>query len=62
VERLKLRRAVEWLRAIQQDLSGRPDGPYHPEYDDLAAAARAVAFQIAELRGRRGDRPSPGPA
>jgi hypothetical protein len=58
VERLKLRRAIDGLRAIQQDLSDRPDGPHHPEHDDLAAVARAVALQLAERASRQGDRPS----
>src|SRR3970040_2103547 len=39
VERLKLRRAVEGLRAVQVTLTSRPAGSLHPEHLELQALA-----------------------
>ncbi len=58
VQRLKLRRAIDGLRAIQQDLADHPDGPRHPEHEDLAVIARAVALQLTERLDRSPDRTS----
>ena len=49
VERLKLKRAIEGLGAIQKDLASHPKGPRYPEHVELAAIAKAVAEQIAKL-------------
>ncbi len=50
VERLKLRRAVEGLRAVQAALTSRPAGSLHPEHLELQALARELADQIGRLR------------
>jgi len=49
VERLKLRRAVEGLRAVQASLSPRLTGRLHPEHRELGSLARELADQIGHL-------------
>jgi hypothetical protein len=46
IERLKLRRAIEGLRAIQEDLARRPNGDLQPEHRELAAVARELASRL----------------
>jgi hypothetical protein len=49
VEQLKLRRAIEGLRAIQNDLAGREDTRRLREHGELEETARLLAEQIAAL-------------
>ena len=49
VERLKLRRAIDGLRAIQSSLASRSGATRHPEHAALAAVARALADQIESV-------------
>jgi hypothetical protein len=49
VERLKLKRAIEGLAAIQKDLAARPRAPRYPEHAELSAIAKAVVEQIGTL-------------
>lgn len=49
VERLKLRRAVEGLRAVQATLSSRAAGTLQPEHLELQSLARELADQIGHL-------------
>ncbi len=46
VERLKLRRAIEGLRLIQEELAARPGAPRHPEHAELLEVARALIAQL----------------
>lgn len=46
VERLKLRRAIAGLRAIQQDLGVRPSGARFPEHAELLEVTRALIAQL----------------
>lgn len=51
VERLKLRRAVEGLRAVRAGLVEQPaGGTLHPEHIELQIVAREIADQIGKLR------------
>ena len=50
VERLKLRRAVQGLRAVQASLSSKPAGSLHPEHLELQSLAREIADQIGQLK------------
>ncbi|MEK6688987.1 MAG: hypothetical protein AABZ01_11105 [Gemmatimonadota bacterium] len=50
VERLKLRRAVEGLRAVQAVLTSRSVGSLHPEHLELQTLAGELADQIGRLR------------
>lgn len=50
VERLKLRRAIEGLRAAQATLTSRPAGSLHPEHFELQSVARGLADQIGQLK------------
>jgi hypothetical protein len=45
VERLKLRRAIEGLRIIQEQLAARPAGR-HPEHAELLEVARELVAQL----------------
>jgi hypothetical protein len=49
VERLKLRRAVEQLKAVRSGLSA-PGAGLHPEHVELQLVARELAEQIGRLR------------
>jgi hypothetical protein len=49
VERLKLRRAIEGIRAVRVGLSG-PGAKLHPEHIELQLIARELAEQIGRLR------------
>jgi hypothetical protein len=49
VERLKLRRAIEGIRAVRAGLSG-PGAKLHPEHIELQLIARELAEQIGRLR------------
>ncbi len=46
VERLKLRRAIEALRAIQTELAGRSERARFPEHLELGKLARELASQL----------------
>lgn len=48
IERLKLRRAIDGLRAILQDLATRPGGALQPEHRELAAVARELAARVGD--------------
>jgi hypothetical protein len=50
VERLKLRRAIEGLRAIRASLTSEWAGALHPEHVELQLIARELAEHIAKLR------------
>jgi len=50
VQRLKLRRAIDGLRAIQADLESGSRVPRQPEHAELEVAARAIADRIAAWR------------
>jgi hypothetical protein len=50
VERLKLRRAVEGLRAVRAGLAEPKGGTLHPEHIELQIVAREIADQIGKLR------------
>ena len=50
VERLKLRRALEGLKAVRAGLSGNGSGTLHPEHVELQLVARDIADQIGKLR------------
>jgi hypothetical protein len=49
VERLKLRRALEGLKAVRASLTGG-NGTLHPEHVELQIIARDIADQIGKLR------------
>ncbi len=46
VERLKLRRAIEGLRVIQEALAAAPGMARHPEHAELLAVARELVAQL----------------
>ena len=50
VERLKLRRALEGLKAVRAGLTGNGVGTLHPEHVELQLVARDIADQIGKLR------------
>jgi len=50
VERLKLRRAVEGLRAVGASLNSPGAGTLHPEHVELQLIARELASEIGKLR------------
>jgi len=50
VERLKLRRALEGLKAVRAGLTGNGGGTLHPEHVELQLVARDIADQIGKLR------------
>jgi hypothetical protein len=49
VERLKLRRAIEGLKAIRASLTRSGAGTLHPEHIELQLIARELAEQIGKL-------------
>ena len=49
VERLKLRRAIEGIQAIQADLASSERPRRYPEHAELQVAARALADQLDGL-------------
>jgi hypothetical protein len=49
VERLKLRRAMEGIRAIKIDLASRKKAKRQPEHIELEKLARELADQIAVM-------------
>jgi hypothetical protein len=50
VERLKLRRAIEGLKAVRASLTSPEAGTLHPEHIELQLVARELATQIGKLR------------
>ena len=50
VERLKLRRAIEGIKAVRASLTGPDGGRLHPEHVELQLIARELAEQIGKLR------------
>ncbi|HET6798277.1 MAG TPA: hypothetical protein VFH40_14045 [Gemmatimonadales bacterium] len=50
VERLKLRRAIEGIKAVRAALSSTGNGKLHPEHVELQIVARDLADQIGKLR------------
>ena len=50
VERLKLRRAIEGIKAVRAGLGGAGNGALHPEHTELQLIARDLADQIGKLR------------
>jgi hypothetical protein len=50
VERLKLRRAIEGIRAVRASLTAPGGGTLHPEHIELQLIARELADQIGKLR------------
>jgi hypothetical protein len=50
VERLKLRRALEGLKAVRAGLTANGGGTLHPEHVELQLVARDIADQIGKLR------------
>jgi hypothetical protein len=50
VERLKLRRAIEGIRAVRASLTSPGGGTLHPEHIELQLIARELAEQIGKLR------------
>jgi hypothetical protein len=50
VERLKLRRAIDGLRAIQQDLAGRPATARYAEHAELLQLTRSLTEQLETPR------------
>lgn len=50
VERLKLRRALEGLKAVRASLTANGGGTLHPEHVELQLVARDIADQIGKLR------------
>ena len=50
VERLKLRRAIEGLRAIRAGLGSTGNGTLLPEHTELQLLARELAEQIGKLQ------------
>jgi hypothetical protein len=49
VERLKLRRAIEGIRAVRANLNA-PGAALHPEHVELQLLARELAADIGKLR------------
>ena len=50
IERLKLRRAIDGIRAISAALESQEGGTLHPEHVELQLLARKLADQIGRLR------------
>lgn len=50
VERLKLRRALEGLKAVRDSLTSAGAATLHPEHIELQLIAREIANQIGRLR------------
>jgi uncharacterized protein involved in exopolysaccharide biosynthesis len=50
VERLKLRRAIEGLKAVRASLTSPAGGTLHPEHVELQLIARQLADEIGKLR------------
>jgi hypothetical protein len=50
VERLKLRRAIEGMKAVSAALPAPGAGTLHPEHIELELIARKLADQIGKLR------------
>jgi hypothetical protein len=50
VERLKLRRAIQGIKAVRAGLSESGPGTLHPEHIELQLVARELADQIGKLR------------
>ena len=50
VERLKLRRAIEGIKAVRAGLASPDGGRLHPEHIELQLVARELADQIGKLR------------
>lgn len=46
VERLKLRRAIDGLRVIQEDVIARPGAARHPEHAELLEVARGLIARL----------------
>jgi hypothetical protein len=50
VERLKLRRAIEGIKAVRDSLAATGKGGLHPEHTELQIVARELADQIGRLQ------------
>ena len=50
VERLKLRRAIEGMKAVRAGLTSAVGGTLHPEHTELQLIARELANDIGKLR------------
>ena len=50
VERLKLRRAIEGIKAVRASFTSPTGGTLHPEHIELQLVARDLAEQIGKLR------------
>jgi hypothetical protein len=50
VERLKLRRAIDGIKAVRASLTSPGNGKLHPEHVELQLIARELASQIGKLR------------
>lgn len=50
VERLKLRRAIEGMKAVRSSLSSPGAGTLHPEHYELQIIARELANEIDKLQ------------
>jgi hypothetical protein len=50
VERLKLRRAIEGIKAVRASLTSPAGATLHPEHIELQLIARELAEQIGKLR------------
>jgi hypothetical protein len=55
IERLKLRRAIDGLKAVRAGLPAPGAGRFHPEYTELELVARGLADEIDQLRRGLGD-------
>lgn len=50
VERLKLRRAIDGIKAVRASLASPEGGTLHPEHIELQLIARELANDIGKLR------------
>jgi hypothetical protein len=50
IERLKLRRAIDGIKAVRAGLTSSGAGTVHPEHLELEVIARDLADQIGKLR------------
>jgi hypothetical protein len=50
VERLKLRRAIDGIKAVRANLTSPGGGTLHPEHIELQLIARELANEIGKLR------------
>lgn len=50
VERLKLRRAIDGIKAVRASLAAQGGGTLHPEHIELQLIARELASDIGKLR------------